>query len=169
MKFTNKIQALIIIILSLMVLSSCSNIATGQEKQTSEENEIPLDELEFKLEEPSEKLQTRFVNEYVAYRNYDPEDHPTVAIESWYGSFGNIHFLLVFDGQIAYSQAHWTDNVAESSFAYADGQSILVWVNKQFLTIKQAYEQDLITVDMIKTIENIHNGSEGHPIQMLKD
>ncbi len=123
---------------------------------------------EFKLKMPSQELQERFVDEYVAYRDYDPEDNPTVAIESWYGSFGDIHFLFVFDGQIDYSQAYWTDNVAESSFAYADGQSILVWVNKQFLTMKQAYEQDLITVDMIKTIENVHEGIDGSPIIMLE-
>ena len=29
-------------------------------------------------------------------------------------------------------------------------------------------EQNLITADMIKTIENIHNGSEGSPIILLK-
>jgi hypothetical protein len=123
---------------------------------------------EFKLEMPSQELQERFIDEYVAYRDYDPEDNPIVAIESWYGSFGDIHFLFVFDGQIDYSQAYWTDNVAESSFAYADGQSILVWVNKQFLTMKQAYEQDLITVDMIKTIENVYKGIDGVPIIMLE-
>ena len=119
---------------------------------------------EFKLEIPSQELQERFVNEYVAYMNYDPEDHETVAIGSWYGSFGDIHFLLVFDAQVIYTQAHWTDIVAESSFSYPYGHSISVWVNQQFLTMKQAYEQNLITVDMIKTIENLHNGSNGSPI-----
>ena len=123
---------------------------------------------DFKLEKPSRVLQARFVNKYIAYRSYNHKDSPTVAIEAWYGSFGSLHFLLVFDAQLVYSQAYWTDVVAESSFAYPDGQSITVWVNKQFLTIKQAYEQNLITVDMIKTIKNIHNGSDGSPIRMLE-
>ena len=171
MKFTNRIPTLILLLLSFTLLSSCLQRVPGSEGQTTEsdsETDAYPEDLEYTLEMPSQELQERFVNEYVAYQNYDPEDHSTIAIESWYGSFGDIHFLFVFDGQIDYSHAYWTDSVAESSFAYADGQSILVWVNKQFLTMKQAYEQNLITVDMIKTIENVYKGIDGSPIIMLE-
>lgn len=156
MKITNRIALLLAISLlfSLAMFSSCL-------KRT-------FTDQGFKLETPSKALQERFVKEYVEFQSYDPDKHPTVAIESWYGSFGDVHFLLVFDAGISYTQALWTDYVAESSFSYPDGQSILVWINKQFLTIKEAYEQSLITADMIKTIENIHNGSEGSPIILLK-
>ncbi len=122
---------------------------------------------EFKLEMPSEELQERFVNEYLAYQKYDPESDVSVAIQYWYGSFGDIHFLYVFDNQLTYSAAYWTDYIAGSSFEYCDGQSIMVWIDEQFLTMDQAYLQDLISVDMVKTIENIHNGSEGSSIRML--
>ena len=169
MKLTNKITALILLVLSLAVLSSCVQRAPGVQAQTTEGNsdtETSLENLEFKLEMPSEELQERFVNEYIAYRNYDPQNHPTVAIETWFGSFGDIHFLFVGDGGLEYTDALWTDSVADCSFAYPTGQSIRVWVDGQFLLIKQAYEQNQITADMVKTIENIYNGIDGHRIKM---
>ena len=126
---------------------------------------IPIG-LGYVLEMPSEELQDRFVKEYVAYQNYDSENHPTVAIELWYGSFDDIHFVFVYDGDLLYTQAIWTDTVAGCSFTYRNGHAIKVWVNEQFLSIKEAYEQNLITADMIKVIESIHNGSAGSPIKM---
>lgn len=173
MKLTNKNTTLILLLLSLVMLSSCLQRTTGSEGHTTGSNhdtnstiETIPPELGYVLEMPSEELQDRFVKEYVAYRNYDPEDHPTVAIEWWYGSFDDIHFVFVHDGGLTYHQAMWTDRVAGSSFFYNDGQMIEVWVNEQFLTIKEAYEQNLITVDMIKVIESIHNGSTGSSIKM---
>ncbi len=173
MKLTNKNTTLILLLLSLVMLSSCLQRTTGSEGHTTGSNhdtngtiETIPPELGYVLEMPSEELQDRFVKEYVAYHNYDSENHPTVAIELWYGSFDDIHFVFVYDGDLLYTQAIWTDTVAGCSFTYRDGHAIKVWVNEQFLSIKKAYEQNLITADMIKVIESIHNGSAGSPIKM---
>lgn len=171
MKISNIVPTLSLMLLSLALLSSCLQRTPGVEGSTTTDGsktEAPTANFEYTLEMPSQELQERFVNEYIAYRSYDPEDNPNVAIQSWYGSFGDIHFLLVFDDQITYHQVYWTDTIAESSFYYVDGQTISVWVNGQFLTMKQAYEQNLITADMIKAIENTHNGKNGSPIILYK-
>lgn len=156
--------ALALLLLSLSLLVSCTQ-AHSQTAGNGSETQIPLEDLEFVLETPSEELQARFVAEYVAYQKYDPEDHPPVAIESWYGSFGDIHFLFVSD-YLSYAAVCWTDVIAESSFDYNSSQTIQVWVDGQFLKIGDAYEQNLITKEMVATIANIHNGSSGHPIKM---
>ena len=159
------LATLALLLLSLALFVSCTQ-AHSQTVGNDSETQIPLEDLEFVLETPSEELQARFVEEYVAYQKYDPEDHPTVAIERWYGSFGDIHFLFVSDGNLDYHQAHFTDVIAESVFEYPTSQRIMVWVDGQFLTIKKAYEQNLITKEMVATIANIRNGSAGHSIKM---
>ncbi len=89
-----------------------------------------------------------------------------MEIQSWYGSFGDIHFLFVMDGELAYPQMEWTNVVAGNHFFYTDGQTIQVWVNGQFLEIRDAYEEKLITEDMVAMIANIHNRSNGQPIKV---
>ena len=49
---------------------------------------------------------------------------------------------------------------------YSHAHRIMVWVNGQFLHIKDAYDQNLITKNMVETIANIHNGTKGKPIKV---
>lgn len=128
---------------------------------------------EFKLEMPSEELQQRFVKEYLAYQHalypthYDLENPPDVAIEYWYGSFGDIHFLFVYDPLKWYSHAEVIEYIAGHRFHYSSSHIMLVWVDGEFRSIKEAYEQNLITEEMVATIANIRNGSDGrYPIKL---
>lgn len=159
MKF---IKIIALLMLSLFILSSCSQVGENNQSDT----EQTVDDMQFKLEMPSKELQERFEREYVAYMNYDPENHPTVAIEYWFGSFGDIHFLYVFDGNLMYDCAVWVEVIADNEFVYRSGQRIMVWIDGQFIVFKTAYEQGLITEDMVATIANIHNESSGSPISV---
>ena len=147
MKLTNKIITLILLLLSFSMLFSCSLI--GAEKN---------DSTEYVLKMPSKKMKQRFEKEYIKYMKYDLSDHPNVYINYWLGSFGDIHFLFIGDANLSYTQAYWTDYVADSSFDYPHGQSIEVWVNGKFLSMKEAYEQSLITKEMVEKIEEIYKG-----------
>lgn len=158
MKHKSVFLTLTLLLLSLSLFVSCA--------QDDSETQIPLEDLEFVLETPSEELQERFVEEYIAYQKYDPEDHPTVAIERWYGSFGDIHFLFIYHEGWIYHTAHFTDIVADSVFEYPTSQRIKVWVDGQFLSIEDAYEQNLITKEMVATIADIRNGIGGPSIKM---
>ena len=189
MKLTNKISALILLLLSLAMLSSCLERVPTSEGQPAEsgsgtdfmqttesqpnDSEATPDDLGFKLEMPSEELQQRFVKEYLAYQHalypthYDLENPPDVAIEYWYGSFGDIHFLFVYDPLKLYSQAEVIEYIAGHRFHYSSSHTMRVWVDGEFWSIKEAYEQNLITEEMVATIANIRNGSDGrHPIKL---
>ena len=159
------LATLALLLLSLSLFVSCTQ-AHSQTAGNDSEPQIPLEDLEFVLETPSEELQARFVEEYIAYQKYDPEDHPTVAIERWYGSFGDIHFLFIYHEGWIYHTAHFTDIVADSVFEYPTSQRIKVWVDGQFLSIEDAYEQNLITKEMVATIADIRNGIGGPSIKM---
>ncbi len=124
----------------------------------------PLD-MEFRLEMPSEELQERFVQEYVAYRGLDPEDYPAVNIGHWLGSFGDIHFLDPINDGVTYPAMGWGYVVAGYRFFYPDG-TIQVWVDGQFLEIDDAYEKKLITGDMVARIANVYNCTDGRPIKV---
>ena len=121
---------------------------------------------------PSKELQERFINEYKAFRAQKPHNEEYldpkffIGIDRWYGSFGDIHFLFVLDGNLCYLDVHTTDDIADCSFSYPNSRRIMVWVNGQFLSIETAYKQNLITKNMVETIANIHNGSNGKPIKV---
>ncbi len=82
------------------------------------------------------------------------DDVKNAKIEYWLGSYGDIHFLFIMCG--AYPQEEWVDNVAGYEFNYPDYQPIEVWVNGQFLYIKDAYEKNMITKDMVAKIADVY-------------
>ena len=180
MKLTTKNLILLLLLFSLVLLSACaqkpSELETPETTAPPETSAEPvpetnLDDLQFVLEMPSKELQERFVNEYKAFmaQQYgDAYQNPSfvIEIEYWYGSFGDIHFLYINDGNLDYTFLPVTDYVADSVFGYSHAHRIMVWVNGQFLHIKDAYEQNLITKNMVETIANIHNGAKGKPIKV---
>ena len=184
MKLTTKNLILLLLLFSFVLLSACaqkpseSNTPeTTAPPETSAEPvpETNLDDLQFVLEMPSKELQERFINEYKAFmistlpesnQEYYKTPNPVIEIDYWYGSFGDIHFLFIDDGNLGYFDVHTTDVIADCNFSYPDSQRIMVWVNGQFLHIKDAYDQNLITKNMVETIANIHNGSNGKPIKV---
>ena len=181
MKLTTKNLILLLLLFSFVLLSACaqkpseSNTPeTTAPPETSAEPvpETNLDDLQFVLEMPSKELQERFVNEYKAFMSQKPHSEEYqdpkffIGIDRWYGSFGDIHFLFIDDGNLGYFDVHTTDVIADCNFSYPDSQRIMVWVNGQFLHIKDAYDQNLITKNMVETIANIHNGSNGKPIKV---
>ena len=181
MKLTTKNLILILLLFSFVLLSACAQKPSELETpettvppETSAEPvpETNLDDLQFVLEMPSKELQERFINEYKAFRAQKPHNEEYldpkffIGIDRWYGSFGDIHFLFIDDGNLVYHEVIWTDVIESYSFYYPDGQTIKVWTDGKFLEIKEAYQQNLITKNMIETIANIHNGSNGKPIKV---
>ena len=180
MKLTTKNLILILLLFSLVLLSACaqkpSELETPETTAPPETSAEPvpetnLDDLQFVLEMPSKELQERFVNEYKAFMAQkfgDEYQDPKVfiGIDRWYGSFGDIHFLFIDDGNLGYLDVHTTDDIADCSFSYPNSRRIMVWVNGQFLSIETAYDQNLITKNMVETIANIHNGTKGNPIKV---
>ena len=184
MKLTINNLILLLLLFSLVLLSACAQKPSELETpettvppETSAEPvpETNLDDLQFVLEMPSKELQERFVNEYKAFmistlpesnQEYYKTPNPVIGIDRWYGSFGDIHFLFIDDGNLGYLDVHTTDDIADCSFSYPNSRRIMVWVNGQFLSIETAYKQNLITKNMVETIANIHNGTKGNPIKV---
>ena len=186
MKLTINNLVLLLLLFSLVLLSACAQKPSELETpdttappETSAEPvpETNLDDLQFVLEMPSKELQERFVNEYVTYMincfsGYDkalkkhPNPNSVIKIKNWYGSFGDIHFLFINDILLEYTFMCWTEYVADSSFSYGDGRRVMVWVDGRFLSVTEAYEQNLITENMVKTIANVYNHVQGEPIKV---
>ncbi len=190
MKHTFRATKLILIILSAVMLTSCfykkaSSPAdettdtlpqtTETQPQTTETQpqttetvittEIDLEKLEYSIEMPSEELQKRFVEEW---KKQHPDSGEQPSIQRWYGSYGNIHFLLIDVGQ--YPHMNWEEDVAGYIFSYGDGRSISVWVNGRFYTLKKAYANGKITKEMVATMNNVREVSGGiAPIEMPKN
>lgn len=163
MKKTNKIMSLVMVLILLMSMFSCGK------KTNDPESEIPLEELEYKLEKPSKELQEKFRKEYIAFQGYGPNDYE-VYIKTWYGSFGDIAFLSIRDGGIGYQDfpRYYTKTVAGHVFTYSKAVNIIrVWVDSKFLDMDDAYEQNLITENMVARIAKAHKNKEGIIINEL--
>ena len=161
MRLKRIITLLLVLLLALTLLSSCAETGDGLQVETTGKNtkQDPLqllEALEYKLEKPSEELQNKFVEEYIAYKNYDPNNHPTVAIEYWLGSYGDVGFMLMYDSGTPLPGSPFRELVADSKFEYPYGQSIVVWANKQFLSLEEAWEKVLITTKMIAKIAEVY-------------
>ena len=182
MKLTTKNLILLLLLFSLVLLSACAQKPSESDTpdttappETSAEPvpETNLDDLQFVLEMPSKELQERFVNEYKAFMAQKPHSEEYqdpkffIGIDRWYGSFGDIHFLFIDDGNLSYLAVHTTDDIADCNFSYPDSRRIMVWVNGQFLSIETAYKQNLITKNMVETVANLHNGTIGKPIDVI--
>ena len=50
----------------------------------------------------------------------------------------------------------WEQEVAGFTFRYGDGQSINIWNNGEFLSLLQAYEQNILTTQDIRNIHYYH-------------
>ena len=110
---------------------------------------------------PSEELQERFINEF---KKKFPYAADIVRIKSWLGSYGDIHFLFVYQGPSP--QEEITAYVADSKFVYSDGVSIRVWTRGKILPIKDAYENNMITKDMVAKIADVY--AKGDYIKEIK-
>ena len=186
MKHTLEATKLILIFLSAVMLTSCfykkasspADETTDTQPQTTETQpqttetqpqttepvittEIDLEKLEYSIEMPSEELQDRFINEFkIKY----PYVEDIVRIKSWLGSYGDIHFLFVYQG--AGPEMEMTVYVADSKFVYPNSNSIKVWARGQILPIKDAYEKNIITKDMVEKIADVY--AKGDYIKKIK-
>ncbi len=146
MKLKRIIPFLLVLLLALTMLFACGK--TNDEQTDDTENN------EFKLEMPSKELQDKFVEEYSMYF-HNSKYYNLVSIRYWLGSFGDVGFVYVFDGGLVYTQAEQIQVVADCRFEYPSGQTIQVWVDEKILSIKDAYEQELITKEMVEKIAEV--------------
>jgi len=112
----------------------------------------------FRLEAPSDELLKRFDAESDAYQkrqpHYDPKYQYPFYIERYYGRFGDIVFLLMGGGGLAYADVITTETVAGYTFQYPDSNTIRVWAYGTFVSLEDAYEQGIITKEQIGVIAN---------------
>lgn len=142
-------RLLIISLITILVFSATSCIG---------KNGVEVASSEYKLEMPSESLQKRLKKEYLLFHKYNIFDPRKIRLQYWYGSFGNVHFVMIDDA--IYPDWHWSDEVAGHVFHYSYGNHITVWVNGQFLRLDEAYDKGLITEEMIEKIAEINNSNE---------
>ncbi len=142
------ITLLLVLSFAFTMLSACGN---ANDEQTND-----ADNNEYKLEMPSKELQERFVEEYIAYHNYDPNNPPTVTIEYWFGSFGDIALLFASDSDLSYGNVNWIFNETNNKFDYPPLGLIQVWIDEEFLFMYEAIKFGLITDDMLSQIRKVH-------------
>ena len=91
-------------------------------------------------------------NEYA--NGADPKIDGPWHIEYCYG---------IYDGCVAVMFSlpscgvHWEDEIADSISLYRNSLSILVWKNGSFMSIKEAYDQGMLSKEDVAKIAKIHN------------
>ncbi len=110
----------------------------------------------------------------LAYRefinaSYPSEKHSTedIFIETYYGNYSDCEVVFIGD-KLDFTEAHRITSVAGYVLDFPDGQLLYIYKNSTFYTIKDAYENDLLTkTDVYEIGQNaafeIYDASE-HPL-----
>ncbi|MBR6682488.1 MAG: hypothetical protein IKL40_05845 [Clostridia bacterium] len=114
-------------------------------------NDVKYNEsnISFVLDNSTKALESRFAAEYMAFKGYDPLYVGPVEIEYWLGRYGNIGFAYPSVARISRPCVVCEATVADYKFVYPDPQEIEVWVDDEFITIGEAYEQGLIPEEVL--------------------
>ncbi len=148
---------IIIAIIAIIVTAVCFlTDPVSKEETPNTDVEQETNESEYKFEMPSEELQKQFVEEYISFQNYDPNNLRTVKIEHWLGSYGDLRFLVIHDENLNYHDGRMTFTIAGYRFEFPEGSAIIqVWVNQEFISMYEAYEQGIITAEMVAKIAEV--------------
>ena len=155
MKKVIALSVLSALLLSAMLLSSCISKAP--------EASIPSTTSENAESDPlSEELKKQIVEDFVAYElgdDYVPREHGIFRIERYYGSYDGA-VAVMLNGAFDFIPEVRVDKVADSEIYYAYGTSIQVWKDGKFFTMREAYEQGILTAEQVAEIANAHSYSE---------
>lgn len=73
-------------------------------------------------------------------------------IKQFFGKFGDYYAVIVGGCGMEYVQSLWTDVVGGINFNYLDGNQILLIGLNKCLTLKEAFEENIISLDDLKAI-----------------
>ena len=104
------------------------------------------------LFKPSEETIQNFYNDYMKFRGYSEGNHPSFSLREWYGTTDNISFVTISDSSFGNNHEIQTEIVADFIFTTQYDYPVKVWVNGDFLTLTEAYDQKLITKDMVREV-----------------
>ena len=104
------------------------------------------------LFKPSEETVQNFYNDYMKFRGYSEGNHPSFSLREWYGTTDNISFVTISDSSFGNNHEIQTEIVADFIFTTQYDYPVKVWVNGDFLTLSEAYDQKLITKDMVREV-----------------
>ena len=88
-----------------------------------------------------------------------------IFIEKDYGTYNGVWVVMMYEEGQAFTMALWTDVVAGIAFYYNDGNCIRAKVDKQFLTLQQAFDGGFLTLDNLRQIAKIHNAGRTSELQ----
>ena len=106
-----------------------------------------------------ERLVSRIENDYASVQFQEHRFNPLFQRPWWvdycYGVYGEC-VPVMMEGYIV-NQASREEKIGSIVIQYKDGNSIIVWKNGKFYSIKEAYENGFLTVEDLKKIADIHN------------
>ena len=73
----------------------------------------------------------------------------------YYGEFNGAHVMFV-DGYYEFTMAECSELVGDILFPYSDGQTLLVYHRNEIYSLPDAYVHDILTIDDLHELLNIH-------------
>jgi len=117
---------------------------------------------EFEIESLSEELYEQIINDYTTRlqteNNYDPEEYLPFEVIEYCGTYNGAVAVMLDGGGLSYLAVIVVDEVADVSIHYGSSNQIWLWKDGDFLTVKEAFEQGVLTADNVSEIADIHNG-----------
>lgn len=103
------------------------------------------------------QIKTDWVSGYV---NPEPEHTADKVKINYYGTYNGHIALMISDNFYSYPAVVWDDNIAGVIFHDLHDRGILIWSKGNFLDLKSAYEQGLLTQTDLKDIEYFYRTNQ---------
>ena len=111
------------------------------------------------LKKPTDKYINQIEAELEAYHANQGGHYPganyKVKVYSYYGTYNGFAAIYYDCGELAYTEAVWTEYVAGYEFVYGDGNSIKFWKDGTLYTMKRAYEAGVLTKEQVGRIAEL--------------
>lgn len=160
------IKTIALIMLSLFILSSCSQAEQQEPEQTTENNQsdteqtvdepiirTPINDdytVDLPKEEFLKQMETAYSEYYKNKYNYDT----TFRIQKYYGTYDGVTaFFICGDGIFGQT---WVTvvTIAGYTFTYGGSTRIEIMKNGEFFDMKDAYDKGIITEEYVAAVYN---------------
>ncbi len=144
--------------LSLFILSSCSQV--GENNQSDTEQPVyepiirtPIND-DYTVELPTEAFLSQIETAYAEYYKNVYDFDTTFLIREYYGTYDGVTaFLIQGDGMMGVAWVY-TETIAGYSFTYGGSERIEIVKNGEFFDMKDAYDKGIITEEYVAAVYN---------------
>ncbi len=103
----------------------------------------------------SDELLDQIKKDFISYMGIPEEYADTLYIQNYYGNYNGSIPVMFEGGGLTHHDAVVNEIIAGYSFRYSNGNTIMVWKDGTFYSIKEAYDRGLLTANQVGAISII--------------